>query len=332
MTKPPSSGHFSPLTFCPIFQERVWGGRKIATVYGKSLPAGTRIGESWEIADRPEAQTLVAAGEFQGKSLSWLIERYPAEILGSVPPTRTGRFPLLLKILDAQEPLSLQVHPPPAVAALLAGEPKSELWYIADASPNACIYAGLKDGVTAGHFGTVASSPAVIDLCRRHEVQEGDAIFLPSGVLHAIGGGTLIFEIQQNSDTTYRVFDWARASGGEEKRRLHLREAMQSIDFAGNAPRLLRTSGLAASVAHREPLLRDPLFDIDLLLAPAGAAAPLPPGGLQILAVVKGQIHLDDPQGRTDLRAGGFALIPAAAGPVTAHFSRASRVLHILPH
>lgn len=196
-----------PLTFSPIFKERVWGGRRLATVYEKALPENALIGESWEITDRPEAVSVVSKGPHQGIPLRALMEDYRHEILGCLAD-RHDHFPLLVKILDAREKLSLQVHPPQKLAAELQGEPKTEMWYVADAEPHASVYAGLKQGVTKDQFSYQCQDGTVADCFHEISVKRGDCLFLESGRVHALGGGNLIFEIQQNSDTTYRVFDW----------------------------------------------------------------------------------------------------------------------------
>ena len=150
-----------PLLFQPVFMERVWGGRNLERLYQKPLPAGKVIGESWEISDRPEAVSVIANGPLAGKTLRWLMEEHRRDVLGTAADA-AGRFPLLVKILDAQETLSVQVHPPARVAAELGGEPKTEMWFITDATPEAALYAGLKQGVTRAQFerkiadGTVA--------------------------------------------------------------------------------------------------------------------------------------------------------------------------------
>ena len=169
-----------PLTFQPILKERVWGDRKLEQVYHKQLPQGIPIGESWEISDRPGDISIVANGEFAGKDLHWLIERQSRDLLGSVQ-LHYGRFPLLIKILDARERLSLQVHPPPEIARELGGEPKTEMWYIADAAPGAELYVGLKRGATREEFERKIKAGSVADCIHRISVQAGDAMFLPSG-------------------------------------------------------------------------------------------------------------------------------------------------------
>src|SRR5215469_18659246 len=141
-----------PLVFQPIFKERVWGGRELERLFNKKLPATKPIGESWEISDRPGDESVVANGSFAGKTLLWLMENYPAEILGRARPAADNRFPILCKILDARDKLSLQVHPPAAKAAKLGGEPKTEMWYIAAAEPGAELYVGLNQGVTRAEF------------------------------------------------------------------------------------------------------------------------------------------------------------------------------------
>lgn len=140
-----------PLTFQPIFKERVWGGRNLERLYHKALPAGVPIGESWEISDRPGDASVIANGPLAGRDLRWLMEKHAKELLGTAQPAG-GRFPLLVKILDAEEKLSLQVHPPAHRAPELGGEPKTEMWYVADARPEAELFVGLKRGKTRGEF------------------------------------------------------------------------------------------------------------------------------------------------------------------------------------
>src|SRR5580700_7990926 len=176
-----------PLTFQPIFKERVWGGRNLERLYKKSLPPGPPIGESWEITDRSGDVSVIANGPLAGKDLHWLMKNHGAELLGAgkVPE----RFPLLIKIIDAQDKLSLQVHPPAALAAKLGGEPKTEMWYVAEASPDADIYVGLKRGVTRADFERRIGDGTVAECFHRIPTKKDDALFLPSGRVHAMGGG-----------------------------------------------------------------------------------------------------------------------------------------------
>jgi len=224
-----------PLVFEPLFMERVWGGRRLESLFGKRLPSAALIGESWEIVDRPEAQSVVYEGPLRGATLHELWCKHREEIFGNVPngPSRTGvsRFPILAKLLDAQENLSLQVHPPREIAKKLGGESKSELWYVANAAPKARLYAGVKKGTTRETFTKALAQGNVEKHLHALELKTGDAIFLPSGRMHALGAGNVLVEIQENSDTTYRIYDWNRAKKRRAPREMHIAQAMQCVDF-----------------------------------------------------------------------------------------------------
>ncbi|HEX3856801.1 MAG TPA: type I phosphomannose isomerase catalytic subunit [Verrucomicrobiae bacterium] len=304
-----------PLTFHPIFKERIWGGREIEKLYGKKLPAGKVIGESWEISDRPGDESVIANGEFAGKNLRWLMENHARELLGDAKPASENRFPLLIKILDAREKLSLQVHPPASKAAELKGEPKTEMWFIADAAPGAELYVGLKRGVTRAEFEKKISDGSVADCFHRVPVREGDTMFLPSGRVHAIGDGLVIFEIQQNSDTTYRVFDWNRVGLDGKPRELHIAQSLASIDFNDFEPKLVaeKFNGEEQSGHHIKwrRLVSDKLFNVEQWeLRPHGLSM-LKHRKLQIVAVVNGEIEIRSDLEFTKLSAGQFCLIPA---------------------
>src|SRR5437870_1795892 len=219
----------SPLTFSPIFMERIWGGRRLETNFGKKLPANKRFGESWEIVDRPEAQSVVRNGPLRGKTLHELWTQYRGEIFGDLPDA--PRFPLLIKLLDARERLSLQVHPPEKIAARLGGEPKSEFWYVAAADPGAELFQGFRKSMTQAQFEKALRAGTVANHVHKIRSKSGDAAFLPAGRLHAVSAGNLLIEIQQNSDTTYRVFDWNRTDVNGKPRQLHTKHALQCIDF-----------------------------------------------------------------------------------------------------
>ncbi len=222
MSPPALTGLTQPLVFTPLFMERVWGGRKLETLFGKKLPPNVPIGESWELVDRPEAQSVVASGPWQGRTLHELWQHHRLEVFGAMPDA--PRFPLLLKILDAADVLSLQVHPPAAIAAELGGEPKTEMWYIAHADPDALLYLGMKRGTSRAQFEQALKDGTAADQLHLVASRTGDAVFLPSGRVHAIGGGHVVLEVQQNSDTTYRVFDWNRAAdSGKASRAAHPR-------------------------------------------------------------------------------------------------------------
>jgi mannose-6-phosphate isomerase len=319
-----------PLTFQPIFKERVWGGRKLETLYGKPLPPGVPIGESWEISDRPEDVSVIANGPLAGKDLHWLMENRGTELLGSVP-SQDGRFPLLIKILDAQEKLSLQVHPPPPKAAGLGGEPKTEMWYLADAAPDSELFVGLKRGVTRREFEQKIQNGTVAECFHRIRVHEGDAMFLPSGRVHALGAGLVIFEIQQNSDTTYRVFDWNRIGLDGKPRALHVAQSLASINFDDFEPGLLPGKFDQTDTWESRPLVHDPLFTVEARRTGKAADLALKPKHLQIIAVLRGKIELSSGETGLSLSAGQFCLVPAALERVAARSTRESLLLLVEP-
>jgi|SRR5688572_6033998 len=317
-----------PLTFRSIFKERVWGGRNLERLYHKALPPDCFIGESWEITDRPEGVSLIANGPLAGKSLRWLMEQHRKEILGSLAEP-SGPFPLLIKILDAKDTLSLQVHPPAPIAAKLGGEPKTEMWFITDATPEAAIYVGLKTGVTREEFERRIADGTVAESLHRVPVRAGDAMFLPSGRLHAIGAGNVIFEIQQNSDTTYRVFDWNRCGLDGKLRELHIAQSLASIDFNDFEP------GLVASKYSRNETLKvryvvdDPLFRVDACQVKRGQRFHMRSEAMQILGIVRGDLKVSYGDHRLELKPGDFCLLPACLGRVTFAAESHAEILHI---
>jgi mannose-6-phosphate isomerase len=318
-----------PFTFQPIFKERIWGGRNLERLYGKQLPQGCKIGESWEITDRPEGVSVIANGPLRGKDLRWLMKNHLSELLGdSAAPNE--RFPLLVKILDAQEKLSLQVHPPASVARELAGEPKTEMWYITDATPEAELYVGLKRGITKPEFARRVQDGTVADCFHRVHVQAGDAMFLPSGRVHAIGAGNVIFEIQQNSDTTYRVFDWNRVESNGRPRDLHIAESLASINFDDFEPDLI-TASYSANGHKRRELVADRLFEIDEHHLDVGCSIETKHNKLGVLGVISGVLRVEDRDQPFALSAGGFALVPAASAPVRLTAQTSARFLEARP-
>jgi mannose-6-phosphate isomerase len=293
----PKSEISGPLTFEPIFMERMWGGRRLASEFGKKLPAEKRIGESWEIVDRPEAQSVVHNGPLRGKTLHELWDQYRDEIFGDLP--YAPRFPLLIKLLDARERLSLQVHPPEKIGAKLGGEPKSEFWYVAAADPGAELLLGFRESMTREKFEEALRAGTVANHVHMIRSKSGDAAFLPAGRLHAVSAGNLLIEIQQNSDTTYRVFDWNRIDANGKPRQLHTKHALQCIDFNDVTPTLIGQKG--------ELLVRHELFEIQKWnLAQTREVAPL--GQFAIVCCLSGKLAC----GNVDLASGEFFLVPAS--------------------
>lgn len=311
-----------PLTFQPIFKERVWGARNLERLYRKRLPAAVPIGESWEISDRPCDVSVVANGPLAGKDLHWLVKNHRRDLLGDAP-LEAGRFPLLIKLLDAQEKLSLQVHPPAAKAAELRGDPKTEMWFIADALPQAELYVGLKRGVTQADFERRISDGSVAECFHRVPVKAGDSMFLPSGRVHAIGAGLVIFEIQQNSDTTYRVFDWNRVGLDGKPRDLHISQSLASIDFNDFEPALTASAEQVGPNFRARQLVKHPLFTVDQFTISAAGSVTLQGGRMQIIGIVRGEVQI----GALSLRAGEFCLLPACLDATELRASAATQFL-----
>jgi mannose-6-phosphate isomerase len=298
-----------PLTFEPIFKQRVWGGRKLEELYHKKLPPGEPVGESWEITDRGGDVSLIANGTLAGKDLHWLVEHFGTALLGHAQ-LQHGRFPLLIKILDAREKLSLQVHPPASKAEAFGGEPKTELWYVAEAQPDAELYVGLKRGSTREEFSKRIGAGTVAECFHRVRVRAGDVMFLPSGRVHALGAGTVIFEIQQNSDTTYRVFDWNRVGLDGKPRDLHIKESLRSIDFEDFEPGLVQPQQRPGP-GRRVKLVEHSLFSVDLTEMKSGENLPVDSGKMQILGVVSGEVMVESTGSSLPLARGQFCLVPA---------------------
>ena len=225
--------------FEPLAQERIWGGRNLER-FGRVLPEGRKIGETWELVDRPEAQSRIeGAGQTLGSLWSGADRK---KIFGTRSP-ETDHFPILIKLLDAEEKLSLQVHPPAGKAKALGGEPKTEMWFFLETKPKAEIYVGLKRGVGRVEFEKALKEGKVAECFYRQKTEPGEAMFLPSGRVHAIGAGNVILEIQQNSDTTYRVDDWGRKDEQGKSRALHVKEALESIQWSDVEPAFVQPRG-----------------------------------------------------------------------------------------
>lgn len=224
----------SILVFDEGYKERIWGGRRLESRFGKQLPTDAPIGEAWLIADHPEHVSAVARGPAKGHTLRDLMETRPDWLLGSrAKPTPHGRFPLLLKLLDAEDKLSIQVHPDDALAEKL-GEPdagKTEMWHVLDADKNAQLYCGLNPGVTREEFQQALDAGTTAETLSRFPAEPGTTAFVAAGTVHAIGGGILLAEIQQNSDITYRLDDWGRTDARGNPRELHIEKGMEVTAF-----------------------------------------------------------------------------------------------------
>lgn len=233
--------------FEPHYFERVWGGQFLHTKLDRAIPQGIDVGESWDIVDRKDVQSSVTYPENGKLTIRDLLRSKHPEIMGP-GWKKDQRFPLLVKWLDCRQRLSLQVHPPEELATSLKGEPKTENWYIADSSENAGVFIGLKQGTSKESFIQALEEDRIESVCQRIKSQTGDSILVESGSIHAIDGGNLILEIQQNSDTTYRVYDWGRKGTDGLPRLLHIKESLACINFQSFEPKIVREGSLPVQI------------------------------------------------------------------------------------
>jgi mannose-6-phosphate isomerase len=295
-----------PLTFDPVYWRYPWGGRKLADVFDREIP-GEPTAESWELSDRADGMSVIAHGPLEGTTLRSLIETRGEELLGTPTPET---FPLLVKILDAKTALSVQVHPNDATAAAFGGEAKTEMWYVLDADPGARVYCGLKPGNTEGTLREAIEKDYLEKCLETIEVAKGDVIFVPGGCVHAIAAGCLLLEVQQNSNTTYRLYDWGRIGHDGKPRDLHIARAIQVIDWNPGNHGKIETREIKPG--HTQ-LLRTPYFSLERIAI--HQAHDLPTNGTwQILFVESGSIRIAD---KLDLAAGQTCLLPACMASCT---------------
>lgn len=222
-----------PLKFTPLLKERIWGGTALKDNYGKQAPDGKKIGESWELSGVEGDISVVSEGKLKGNNLQELIEVYMGELVGEKVYAKFGlEFPLLIKLIDAQDVLSIQVHPDDELAAERHNSyGKTEMWYVVDCQPGASLYVGFKKKTSKEEYLAAVAAGTLPSLLNEVIVKPGDAYFIPAGTIHAIGKGLLVAEIQQTSDITYRVDDWGRVDDNGNPRQLHTELAIDAIDF-----------------------------------------------------------------------------------------------------
>ena len=318
-----------PLRFEPIYQYRIWGGRRLAELLTTMLPTGP-IGEAWILSDRDDHASRVSEGPLKGQTIGQLLEQFPQQMLGKLAG-RFRRFPLLLNFLDAQEMLSVQVHPTKANTNLLpAGETaKTEAWLVLEAGTRSRIYAGLKAGTTASDLrralanGTVAKQLACI------APKPGDSVFLQAGTVHSLGGDIVVFEIQQNSDVTFRLYDWDHVDTKTGKpRTLQVEQAIACIDFAEGAV------GLVAPVVEATtPAKREKLFDCEhFQLWRLRGESPFPVGAAdmpRVLVCIEGEGHVEHLDVSYAVGRGDVFIFPAVIGACTFRPRSAVNLLEI---
>jgi len=307
-----------PILFDPIYKEIIWGGVRMAERYGRHLPSD-RVGESWDVSCRDEEMSIVANGAWAGMTLGALIARDKAGILGTAL-LDVENFPLLLKIIDARDKLSVQVHPDDAYAARVENLPfgKTEMWYILDAPENAALIIGTKDGVTKEAFRKAIENGAVEECLGYLPIKPGDSIFIQAGLLHAITAGVMLAEIQQNSDTTYRVYDFNRLGFDGKPRPLHVEKSLDVTDFAG-VIRKTTVPGLTVPGADVDTTytIACPYFAMERLTLHGNAACATDGERFILLTCTDGTAEVSAPGGTAALSAGQTVFLPAVLGAYT---------------
>lgn len=303
-----------PLRFEPIFQPRIWGGRQLARLFG-SLPGDEPIGEAWVLSDRDDHPSRVADGPLAGRTITEILQADPTAILGR-QAEQHRRFPLLLKFLDARETLSVQVHPTDRHTHLLpAGERgKTEAWVVLDAEQASRIYAGLAPQTTPEKMRAAVTEQRLAGLLASFVPKPGDGVMLHAGTVHALGGGVVLFEVQQNSDVTFRLHDWDRLDGKTGKpRTLHIEEALGCTNFAAGP-----VGPVTPALQTATPVRREQLFDCDFFrLWRLSAHDPFPIGAenaCRVLVGITGRATMEYRLGQIDFGPGSVVLWPAQLG------------------
>ncbi|NMO96097.1 type I phosphomannose isomerase catalytic subunit [Paenibacillus lemnae] len=306
MTKP------YPLLFQPEFKERVWGGRALEQ-FGLNLPEG-HIGEGWMIADHPNGTTTVVNGELAGKGLDQIREQLGRDWFGSKGfSEKNGRFPLLIKLLDCNDDLSVQVHPTDDYQGLPEGElGKTEMWYVLDAKPDAKIIYGLKEGVNREQLKDALENGTVMDTLQVVPVQTGDTFYIPAGTVHALCAGVVVAEIQQNSDTTYRIYDYNRPGLDGKPRELHVEDSLNVTAYEGSGATTMNTDHAAAG--EWLELAASPYFIVEKGVLNGSWDLSTSPDSFTILVTCEGSGSLKWDGGSQDFTSGQCFLLPANLG------------------
>lgn len=311
-----------PLKFKPVYQTRVWGGEQLQSVLHRQIPENLGpVGESWELADRTDVNSVVAEGKLAGFTIGELVKHYGVNLLGR-KGRGASRFPLLVKLIDAGERLSLQVHPDAAACSRIGGgaEPKTEMWYIVSARQGAQIFAGLKPRATRLKLTELLGSGDSESLESQLQVYESlprDAYYIQAGTVHAIGAGNLLLEVQQNSDTTYRLSDWGRVGLDGKPRELHVDQGMIAIDFTNRvSPRIAGSVNQTRHNRKFEVITVCPFFRVsDLRLTSSWKDCTLNDGSFHLLTAVDAPVSIQGRIGEpVELAVGESVLIPANFG------------------
>jgi mannose-6-phosphate isomerase len=319
-----------PLRFDPIYQYRLWGGRRLASLLSAPLPGDGPIGEAWVLSDRADHQSLVANGPLEGLTLGQVMRQFREPLMGKLS-SRLTRFPLLLKFLDAHAMLSVQVHPSDAHPELIppGDTAKTEAWVVIEAGNGSRIYAGLKPGTTAGDLRHSLATGTIADHLVSIVPKSGDAVFIPAGTVHSLGDDVVVFEVQQNSDVTFRLYDWGHVDAKTGRSRpLQVTQALASVDFAKS------NGGLVAPfVVTTAPVERERLFDCEhFLLWRLRGESPFNVGAAEmprVLVCIEGSGWFEGGGSAYGIGKGEVWLLPAVVGVCAFHPNNAVTLLEI---
>ena len=303
-----------PLRFEPIFKRLIWGGRRLGTVLLKPIGEGSEYAESWEISDHRADVSRVADGPFAGSTLRDLVRLHGADLFGPAVGLRE-QFPLLVKFIDAQQDLSVQVHPDDSLGRRLANDNgKTETWVIVHAEPGSKIYAGLKHGTTRETMAAAIEAGAVESLLHSFEARAGDCILIPAGTVHAIGAGVVLAEFQQMSDATFRLHDWDRVGLDGRPRPLHIAESLEAIDYEAGPVVPMATTLEPIPGGTRERLSRSEYFSLERLTLHAPTMVG-DPDRFTILLGIEGTAEIRSGGATASIGLGQTMLLPASIGP-----------------
>ena len=320
-----------PLKFNPIFKERIWGGEKLKNLLAKELPANTKIGESWELSAVNGDISVVSNGFLKGNDLKELIEVYMGDLMGEKVYEKFGEdFPLLIKLIDASDDLSIQVHPNDKLAKERHNSfGKTEMWYVVGCDSDAKIYVGFNQEVDKNKYVSYLEKNKLAEILNTEISQKGDTYFIPAGRIHAIGKGNLIAEIQQTSDITYRMYDWGRVDDKGNPRELHTELAVDAIDY--NVYPSYKSS-YEAKDNQSNQLVDSPYFTSNLIKLNAGKGLETDYAMLDsfvIYMVLEGEINIAYPDGKEKASAGDTVLIPASLEQITLECHKNAEILEV---
>jgi mannose-6-phosphate isomerase len=309
----------------PVYKDYLWGGDRIPRLFGRQ-GAPEVCAESWEISAHPDGPSVVANGPLAGTQLAELATKFGTRLVGTRAPD-PNRFPLLFKLIDAKNALSVQIHPNNSNASLTGGEPKTEMWIVLGTRPGACLYAGLVAGTTPESLRKAVADGSIEKCLVRLEIQPGQALFIPGGLVHAIGAGCLIYEVQQNSNTTYRFFDWNHLGKDGKPRKLHIEESFKTIDWALPVPAMRDPVAVSREGKNRwADVVTCPYFAVRQLTLGEPMGFTQDGSTFRAFFVAEGSVTITAAQETVTLGAGGSALLPAAAASFTVKPETPSRL------